>query len=336
MADRILIDRPVDMHAHLRQGEMLGRVAKLTATTWAGVLAMPNTDPIISTPEMAEAYASEIVEASGAPDRGFEVYPTLYFQPDYSASVLRAAKGRVISVKFYPQGLTTNSQHGCDPSDPRVPNVLASMEELGIPLCIHPEAPGYHEDREYLFGEFARAWATRFPSLKIVLEHISDRRSIDLLEFPNVFATVTPQHLLCTGDDLMGPPLDPHAYCMPVLKRPEDRDALMAACVGPHAKKIMAGTDSAPHTEHRKLHCGCAGCFTAPIAIQLYAEAFDRAQRLDLLPAFLGENARKIYGIDPPKKQVTLARKPFKIPESYGDLIPFHAGREIGWSVSEG
>jgi dihydroorotase len=216
-------------------------------------------------------------------------------------------------------------------------DVLAILEELGIPLNVHPEAPGYYHDRERLFGRHALAWAMMFPRLKIILEHLSDRVSLRLLDLPNVFATMTPQHLLTTGDDWFGPPFDPHLYCMPCVKREEDRHALLAACTtGPHRGKIMAGTDSAPHEMPRKVDCGCAGVFTAPIALQLYAQAFASYGMLDCLQAFLSDNARRIYGITPPARTVRLVREPFTIPDRYGDVVPMWAGRTIEWSIAGG
>lgn len=335
MIDAITIESPVDMHAHLRQGEMLRQVVPLTTTTWAAVLAMPNTDPIIDSRDRVLDYREAVRDAAcpmGHPD--FEVYPSLYFQAHYTRDFLALVQPYILSVKFYPRGLTTNSAHGCDPGDPRVYDVLAIMEELGIPLSVHPEAPGYYHDREQLFGKYARDWSRRFPGLTIILEHLSDRNSLELLEHPNVHATVTPHHLLTTGDDWFGPPFDPHLYCMPCVKRPEDQHSLLAACGGPHRAKIMAGTDSAPHTRDRKVQCGCAGVFSAPIALQLYAQAFDAHGMADFLQDFLSGNARRIHGITPPARTVTLVREPFTIPDRYGDVVPMWAGRTIDWSIS--
>ena len=334
MVDEIVIDSPLDMHAHLRQDEMLRLVAPLTSRSWAGVMAMPNLSPIVDSPAAAVAYRAAILEAAKeGSDEPFEAYTTLYFQTHYTRDFLADAKPHILSIKFYPRGMTTNSSHGCDPADPGVYDVLTSMEELGIPLSVHPEAEGYYHDREELFGKFVRDWVRRFPKLKVILEHLSDRHSVALLDLPNVHATITPQHLMTTGNDWFGPPFNPHLYCMPCVKRPEDRDALLQACFSDHPAKIMAGTDSAPHTEDRKVACGCAGVFSAPIAIQLYAQVFASAGKENMLQAFLSDNARRIYDITPPKRTVRLVREPFAIPSSYGNVIPMWAGGTLEWSI---
>ncbi|HEY1066444.1 MAG TPA: dihydroorotase [Pirellulales bacterium] len=337
--DKIVVDAPLDMHVHLRQDALLRVVTQLTYPTWAGVMAMPNTNPPITTVEQLAQYRAEIL-AAVPQGEAFEPYLTLYFQTSYTRDFLALAKPHILSIKFYPRNLTTNSHHGCDPGDPAVYDVMAAMEELGIPLSVHPEAEGYYHDREELFGRFVERWVVRFPRLKIILEHLSDRKSIPLLKHPNVFATVTPQHFLTNGNDWFGPPFNPHLYCMPCVKRPEDAQALLQAATNSSlADKFMAGTDSAPHVEDRKVSCGCAGVFTAPIALQLYAQAFDGVGAIEKLPAFLGGNARRIYGVTPPKKKITLVRKPYAIPERYDnggsgqDLIPMWAGRTIDWSV---
>lgn len=338
--DEIVINSPVDMHVHLRQGSRLKQVAPLSAATWSAVLAMPNTEPVIDTSERAAAYRYEALAAAGDPSAryfavNFDVYSTLYFRPDYTREFLRDAKPHILSVKFYPKNLTTNSRHGCSPHHPGVPAVLAAMEELGIPLNVHAEAEGYYHDREQLFAAHIYRWALDFPNLKIVLEHLSDAASLPLLSYPNVYATLTPQHLLTTGNDWFGPPFNPHLYCMPCVKRPEDRAALMEAATTTYPWKVMAGTDSAPHGKSDKHNCGCAGVFSAPIALQLYTKAFADFGRLDRLQGFLSENARRIYGIKPPPKRVRLVRAPYVIPDSYGDVVPMWAGKTIDWSIAD-
>jgi dihydroorotase len=333
--NEILISSPFDAHVHFRQGEMLRHVVPLTVATFSGALVMPNTDPIVATLDQAVRYRREILEAAGSPqEERFRAFVTLFFQTSMTLASLHEAAGFITSVKFYPKSMTTNSVHGVDPDDPAILPVLAAMEELDIPLNVHAEAAGYHEDREKKFGRYVRRWVRSFPRLKIVVEHISDRQSLELLSFPNVYATVTPQHLLLTGDDWVGPPLRPHLYCLPAIKRPEDRDDILRACTSWLSRKFMAGTDSAPHIVSRKLECGCAGVFTAPIALQLYAQAFDRVGSLDRLPFFLGGNARRIYGIDLPERTVRLVREPFVVPVVYGDVVPMWAGETLDWSVA--
>jgi dihydroorotase len=336
----ILIESPFDAHVHFRQGPLLNRVVPWSAGNhWSGGLAMPNTDPPLTTVEQLLAYRDAVAEAA-APWK-FRCYHTLYFQETYDRALLEAARPHILAIKFYPRGLTSNSQHGCDPGSLGVYRVLELMEELGISLSVHPEAAGYYHDRERLFGPYARDWARRFPKLQIVLEHLSDAASLPLLDLPNVYATVTPHHLLTTGNDWFGPPFDAHLYGMPCVKRPEDRDALRAACFHRYPDKIMAGTDSAPWVESKKVGCGCAGVFTAPIALALYARAFAEGGALGRLPAFLGGNAWRIYGVELPRRPLRLERGQNVIPDRYRnaapslDLVPMWAGRDIGWRVVE-
>lgn len=334
--NKIVIDSPLDMHTHLRQGALMQSIIPLTCPTWAGVLGMPNTDPPLTTAAQLRDYLDDIMLTTGNAD--FKPYLTLYFQTTYTREFLESVEDLILSVKFYPKNLTTGSQHGCDPGDPKVLDILGYCEELGIPVNVHPEAEGYYHDREQLFMKYAYDWTNRFPNLKLILEHLSDAESLHLLERPNVYGTVTPQHLLTTGNDWFGPPFDYRLYCMPCVKRPEDRDGLMQAVTGgsyeKFHKKLMAGTDSAGHDPNKKVQCGCAGVFSAPIALQLYAQAFDRAGKLDKLQGFVSDNARQIYGLTPPEKKVSLVRQPFTIPQSYlGVHEPMWAGRTIDWSI---
>jgi dihydroorotase len=288
--------------------------------------------------ERVRVYRGLVVRAAFEALRAdFAAYMTLYFSTRYDTRFLKSVGDEVVAVKFYPKGLTTNSDAGCDPHDRAVPPVLAAMEELGIPLCVHPEAPGYHEDREVLFHGHVERWARRFPALKIVLEHVSDRRTLGLLDLPNVYATVTPHHLALTGDDLIGPPLRPHNYCMPVAKRPEDRAALqvfMACSPDDRFRKVMLGTDSAPHPAWAKesSRC-CAGVFNAPVALPVVTRVFEQRGCLHRLQAFVSGNARAVYGIDPPPYRVLLYRSPFKVPDRYGDVVPLMAGETLPWTA---
>jgi dihydroorotase len=339
VSDEIVLRSPIDAHTHFRQGDMLRRVVPHTAATFAAAVAMPNTDPPIRTAEDVSRYLRDISEATIRTREYVLPLMTAYFGEHLTREILEDLKPQVAAVKFYGRGLTTNAHHGCDPSEPWVDRVLADMEELGMTLCVHPEAPAYFADRESAFFRVADRWARSFPRLKIVLEHLSDSRSLRLVVVhPNVFATITPHHLLLTGDDWVGPPLRPHNYCMPTAKRPHDRDALVRAATGggpPElAAKVMLGTDSAPHPRSAKESAACcAGIFSAPIALQLLADAFDRADALDRLQPFVSDNARRIHGIDPPGKVVRLVRRPFRVPEEYDGVVPLFAGQEIPWSI---
>ncbi|MEM9227606.1 MAG: dihydroorotase, partial [Verrucomicrobiota bacterium] len=209
------------------------------------------------------------------------------------------------------------------------------MEELQIPLMVHGETDGFVMDREAEFHEVYRWLASTFPKLMIVMEHITTAAALPLLdEFENLYATVTTHHLFLTLDDVAGGMLNPHLFCKPIAKRPEDRSALVNAAITAHPK-LSFGSDSAPHPVQTKECNDCAaGVFTAPIALQLLATLFDKHDALDNLQSFVSDNAQRNYGVKPPKKTVTLERKPFTIPERYGDVVPMWAGREIPWSIA--
>lgn len=322
------------MHVHFRSGDMLKAVVPLTTQTFAGALVMPNTNPPIASAGQVLDYRSEIMKVA---DPSFQPYFTLYFSTEMTRDFLASVRTYIQAIKFYPKGMTTNSDHGCDPRDPKIMNVLGHMQELGIPLCVHGEDFGFVMDRELFFGAFYRIWAETFPKLKIIMEHITAECSTELLrKHENLYATITVHHLLITLDDVIGGLLDPHLFCKPVAKRDDDLRALLHLALDGHPK-VMLGTDSAPHPVNKKESaCGCAGVFTAPIALQLLAELFAKKNCLSKLQDFVSNNARAIYGIDPPKKTVTLVKEPFTIPEKYGDVVPMWAGRKLEWSIQAG
>jgi dihydroorotase len=329
---RLELDTPLDMHLHLRDGEMLALVAPLSARTFAGAVVMPNLVPPVDSIERLEEYRAAVLAATAG--HTFEPYMTLFFR-GYSEEELAAAKGRIIGVKLYPAGVTTNSAAGVQNLDDALPT-LAAMERLGIPLLVHGETHGFVLDREAEFLQVYERLARRFPRLTIVMEHITTRGAAALLDaHPNLYATVTLHHLLITLDDVAGGLLRPHLFCKPIAKRPEDRDALLAAALRPHPK-LMFGSDSAPHPRHAKEAAGCAaGVFSAPVALPLLAELFERHDALDRLQDFVSGNARRIYGLTPPAKKVVLEKAPWRVPERYGEVTPFRAGEQIGWQVAE-
>jgi dihydroorotase len=326
--NEIILHNPLDMHVHLRQGEMLKLVAPLSAKTFSGVLVMPNTDPPIKTIDQIKVYKEFILSET----ENFTPYMTLYFDTNYTESFLKEAKEHIIAIKFYPKGATNNSQHGCDPNDFNIAYVLRIMEYLDIPLCIHAEMPDrYHEDREQLFHIYLQSWAFTYPKLKIIIEHISDHRTTILLNhYGNLYGTITPHHLLFTGDDFIGPPLNPYHYCMPVCKKSLDRATLQESVLL-NNDKYMLGTDSAPHNIDTKLYAGAPGIFNAPIALQLLAEIFEN--HLESFQNFISNNAQRIYGIKPLEKQITLIKQPFTIPQYYDDVVPMKAGKQLEWSL---
>ncbi|MBI2794378.1 MAG: dihydroorotase [Ignavibacteria bacterium] len=325
----LALHSPLDMHLHLRQDEMLDAVAPLSAKYFAGGVVMPNLIPPINSIERLLWYKAEVKRAT-AP-YVFEPYMTLFFR-SYTFSELEEARRNIIGVKLYPSGITTNSEGGVQDLSLIEPT-LSMMQELDIPLLVHGETNGFVMDRESEFCRIYQLLASKFPGLRIVMEHITTRDAVVLLDrYENLFATITPHHLLTTLDDVVGGLMNPHLFCKPIAKRPEDRDALLAAALSAHSK-VMMGTDSAPHPTNMKESHGCAaGVFSAPIALPLLAELFERHNALDRLQAFVSSNACRIYRITPREKEVRLIKQSMIIPASYLSIVPMWAGYEISWS----
>ncbi len=331
----IVLDAPLDMHLHLRDGRMLEVVGPLSAETFAGAIIMPNLVPPVDSLERLLAYRSRILDACSGHD--FEPMMMLFFR-DYTEAELAAARPHFFGIKLYPEGATTNSEGGVRAMADAVPT-LRRMEEMGIPLMVHGESHGFVMDREVEFLETYDWMAREFPALRITMEHITTAAAVELLDrHPNLFATVTLQHLIITLDDVAGGLLNPHLFCKPIAKRPEDREALLAAALGGHPK-LMFGSDSAPHPRHKKECCGCAaGVFTAPLALARLAELFDNHGALDRLGGFTGGHARAIHGLASTGKKVLLRREPWSVPASYGEgeelVIPMEAGRTLPWKAA--
>lgn len=326
-----IIQSPLDMHLHVRQGDMLQAVLPATTGLFAGAVIMPNLVPPVTDLAMLIAYRDDIMRHTTDPS--FQPYMTLFFR-DYSAAELEAARPHIIGVKLYPEGVTTNSEHGVRDAL-AYDKVLDAMQALDIPLLVHGETHGFVMDREREYMSVYDSLARRFPRLRIVMEHISTRDALPLLDrHENLFATVTVHHLLLTLDDLAGGLLQPHLFCKPILKTPADREALQAAVLSGHPK-LMFGSDSAPHPVDKKESCGCAaGLFTAPVAIALLAEFFHRHQATDLLQGFLSDHARRIYRLNPPAKKVRIEQTPWRVPERYGTVRPYRAGETVPWKAS--
>ena len=333
---QVVLDSPLDMHLHLRDGEMLENIAKASAHTFSGAVIMPNLVPPVSSKEEVQAYKERIVTAMGTED--FTPYMTLFFKPSYNRDFLESVKDDITAIKLYPAGITTNSEGGVSGFDvDELRPALEAMSELEIPLCIHGETNGFVMDREAEFVSIYEKLATAFPKLKIIMEHITTKESVKALDrFENLYATITIHHLLITLDDVAGGMLQPHLFCKPIAKRPEDREALMKVALSAHPK-VMFGSDSAPHPKHAKESCGCAaGVFTAPIALQLLVELFeDHHAPLENLQAFISGNAQNIYNIKPLKKTVILEKKSYKVPADYNSVVPMYAGEEIAFSIRE-
>jgi dihydroorotase len=263
---------------------------------------------------------------------------TLFFNPNYTKEFLASVKDEITAVKLYPAGITTNSEGGVSGFDvEELRPALEALSDLNIPLCVHGETNGFVMDREAEFVTIYEKLATAFPKLKIIMEHITTKESVAALDqFENLYATITIHHLLITLDDVAGGMLKPHLFCKPIAKRPEDRDALLNVALKAHPK-VMFGSDSAPHPKHAKEACGCAaGVFTAPIALQLLAELFEKHHAsIENLQNFVSNNAQKIYGVTPLQKTVVLEKKPFIVPLDYHGVVPMYAGEKLAYSIKE-
>lgn len=323
---------PLDMHVHLRDNEMLETVAPLSSYSFSGALVMPNLVPPVTTLEMVKGYKKRIKAAMESDD--FEPYMTLFYQ-NYSREFLESVQDHITAIKIYPSGATTNSEGGVVNFDIEpMRETLEAMSDLGIILSVHGETMGFVMDREAEFMSVYEKLARNFPKLKIIMEHITTREAVEMLDkYENLYATITVHHLMITLDDVAGGMLRPHLFCKPIAKRPHDREALLNVALSAHPK-VMFGSDSAPHPKHTKESCGCgAGVFTAPIALQLLCEIFEANNALDNLQSFVSDNAQRIYGICPDFKEVVLVKHDFVVPEMYGSVVPMRAGETLTWSI---
>ena len=329
----MILNAPLDMHLHLRDGDMLNNIAKESAYSFSGGLVMPNLVPPLSTKEEIVAYKQRIIKAIG--DEQFTPYMTLFFKPTYTKTFLETIKDEILAIKLYPAGITTNSEGGVNGFDvEELRPTLEAMSELNIPLCVHGETNGFVMDREAEFVNIYEKLALTFPKLKIIMEHITTKESVDALDkFDNLYATITLHHLLITLDDVAGGMLQPHLFCKPIAKRPHDKEALLKVALGGHPK-VSFGSDSAPHPREAKEACGCAaGVFTAPIALQVLAELFEKHNKLENLEKFVSLNAQKIYDITPIKKIIILEKKSFIVPSDYSGVVPMYANETLKYSI---
>ena len=342
-ATTLTLTRPDDWHLHLRDGEVLRSVVAATARVFARAVVMPNLDPPITTVAAAAAYRERIAVAT-PPDSRFAPLLTLYLTDNTPAEEIVAARksGFVIGAKYYPAGATTNSDSGVTSLD-RVYPALEAMEKHGLPLLIHGEATASEVDvfdRERVFVEGSLARIVRdLPALKVVLEHVTTREGAEFVAAApaHVGATITPQHLSYSRNALFAGGIRPHRYCLPVLKRESHRQALIQAATGGNPKFFL-GTDSAPHLRRAKESaCGCAGCYTAHAALELYAEAFEAAGALERLEAFASFHGPDFYGLPRNTDTVTLAHETWTVPDEYAAadevIVPFNAGATMRWRL---
>ena len=336
--------RPDDWHVHLRDGAALASVVKFTAERFGRAIVMPNLKPAIATAAAARAYRERILAAL-APGTSFEPLLTLYLTDATAPEEIDRARatGIVHGVKLYPAGATTHSDAGVT-DIAKVYRVLARMEEIGMPLLVHGESPQPEVDvfdREtHFIDTVLQPLLERFPGLRVVFEHITTARAVEFVvnARPGVGATITPQHLLHNRNAIFSGGIRPHYYCLPILKRERDRQALLGAATGGNPRFFL-GTDSAPHERATKENaCGCAGMFTAHAAIELYAETFEAAGRLDRLEPFASHFGADFYGLPRHEDTITLIKESWVPPQVYdfgdGALVPYRGGEPIAWRLA--
>ncbi|HSJ98977.1 MAG TPA: dihydroorotase [Myxococcota bacterium] len=339
--DRLTIRRPDDWHVHLRDGEAMAAVAAATARQFARAIVMPNLRPPVVTLALAQAYRARILAALPK-GTAFEPLMTLYLTDNTPAAEIEraAASGVVKAVKYYPAGATTNSDSGVTDLG-RCDAALEALQATGMPLLVHGEVtdPGVDLfDREAVFLERVLApLLTRFPRLKVVVEHITTREAAEFVARSpdNVAATITAHHLLMNRNSIFAGGINPHHFCLPVLKRECHREALVAAAVS-GSPKFFLGTDSAPHARRSKESCcGAAGMYTAHAALELYAEVFELAGALDRLEGFASHFGADFYGLPRNAGKVTLEKSTWEVPGEYpfgGErVVPLRAGANLGW-----
>jgi len=339
----LTITRPDDWHLHLRDGGALKAVLPDTARQFARAIVMPNLRPPVTTTALAIEYRERILNALPV-GVNFEPLMTLYLTDNTTAEEVERAKasGIVHGVKLYPAGATTNSDSGVTNLGHCV-KALEAMEKVGMPLLAHAEVTDSDVDvfdRERVFIERNMIpLLKKFPSLKVVFEHITTQDAADFVaQAPsNVAATVTAHHLLMNRNDMFKGGIQPHHYCLPILKREEHRVALVKAATSGNPKFFL-GTDSAPHAKHTKeAACGCAGMYTAHTAMELYAEAFELAGALDKLEGFASFYGADFYGLPRNTEQITLVKESWKVPGSLpyeGDvLVPLRAEQMLNWKM---
>jgi dihydroorotase len=342
MTDTLTIARPDDWHIHFRDGAAMQSVLPDTARVFGRAIAMPNLKPPVVNVDDAAAYRARLLAAAAG--TAFEPLMTLYLTDNTTPEEIRRARecGFVHAVKYYPAGATTNSDFGVTDLT-QAYKAIAAMEEVGMPLLLHGEVVDADVDvfdREAVFIERHLVKLLRdFPRLKIVLEHITTRQAAEFVTAApaNVAATITVHHLLYNRNAMFRGGIRPHLYCLPVLKREQHRQALVAAAISGNPKFFL-GTDSAPHAIGAKeTACGCAGIYSAHAAIELYAEAFEDAGALDRLEAFASFYGADFYGLSRHTGRITLRRESWTAPQQIRladtTLVPLRAGESIRWRV---
>lgn len=336
------ITRPDDWHVHLRDGAGLNNTVADISRYFGRAIVMPNLVPPVTNAELAREYHQRIMAAK--PSTQFQPLMVLYLTDQTTVEDIKAAKasGIVYGAKLYPAGATTNSSSGVTDVE-NIAAVLSAMAEVGMPLLVHGEVTSHDIDifdREAVFIDtILRPLVAKYPTLKVVLEHITTKNAVDFVKQAgeNVAATITVHHLLFNRNHMLVGGIRPHYYCLPILKRNIHQEALIAAATS-GSEKFFLGTDSAPHSQQAKESaCGCAGAYTAHAAIELYAEAFEQAGALDKLEGFASLHGPKFYNLPINTDKITLVKKSWPVPATmaFGDdeVVPIRANENIAWQV---
>lgn len=340
---KLIFTRPDDWHLHLRDSENMQAVVKDTARQFARAIIMPNLTPPVTHCDQAIQYRQRILSALGD-DYRFDPLMTLYLTDNTSAAEIRKASESpfIYAAKLYPAGATTNSDAGVTHID-KISTVLEAMQQYDFPLLVHGEATGDEIDifdREKIFIDNTLIKIRQdFPQLRIVFEHITTQEAVDYVLSQNEYtaATITAHHLLINRNALFKGGMNPHHYCLPVVKREKHRQALLVAATQ-RANRFFAGTDSAPHARSAKESaCGCAGIYTAHAAVELYAEAFEEAANFSQFEQFMSLSGAAFYRLPVNTAQVTLIKKDWTAPQTVAfgehELVPFRAGQTIHWTL---
>lgn len=339
----LTITTPDDWHLHFRDNDMLAETVPATSRCFNRAIVMPNLVPPVTDLSLANSYRERIERAIPS-GQNFTPLMTLYLTNNTSPdTIFEAKEGGIVASKLYPAGATTNSEDGVSSLTSLYP-VFQAMSDCGMLLLVHGEVTESHVDIFDREKEFIEQHLTQivadFPKLKIVLEHITTKDAADFVASAgdNIAATITPQHLLLNRNDLLVGGIKPHNYCLPVLKRNTHQQALRAM-VQSGNKKFFLGTDSAPHEKSKKeSDCGCAGCYSAWSAIELYAQVFEELDALEHFEAFASFNGPDFYGLPRNSGTITLERESWTIPESINlpngnPIVPFFAGQELQWKL---
>jgi len=341
---QLRLTRPDDWHLHLRQGDVMSSVVGMTARQMGRAIVMPNLSPPIRTVQEALDYRKEIV-SSLSKESNFNPLMTLYLTDNTTKQNIIDASNEehVYAVKLYPAGATTNSESGVTSMLSAYP-VIEQMQKEGVPLLVHGEVTHAEIDvfdREKVFIEKVLSpLLENFPELKVVLEHITTKEAVDFVSDSkeNVAATITAHHLLANRNHMLVGGIRPHYYCLPVLKRQSPHQESLIAAATSGSAKFFLGTDSAPHDKHQKESaCGCAGVFSAHAAIELYAEAFDRENKIERLEGFASHYGADFYGLQRNSDTIMLEKKSWTVPASFefadSEVVPFFAGESLSWRL---